>query len=114
MATNTLPPGWTGNDADHHVQVGPWRVEVYRDTAFNPFTRRTERAGGYRWRVCPAYGPPLASSSTIGKPSAAEARREAILAVRVLVGGVVEMLDWLDANPVATPTPPAQAGMENE
>lgn len=104
MATNTLPPGWAGNNAEHHVQIGPWRVEVYRGSEYNPFTRRNERTGSYRWHVCPAYGPPLASSSTIGKPKAAEARGEALTAVHVLVGGIVEMLDWLDANPVAVPT----------
>jgi hypothetical protein len=106
MATNTLPPGWTGNDADHHVTAGSFKIHVTRAATYNPFTRRNERTGGYTWRVCPAYGPPLASSSTIGKPTAAEARKEALTAVRVLVGGVVEMLDWLDANPVAVPTEP--------
>lgn len=102
MATNTLPPGWTGNDAEHHVQVGLWRVEVYRGSEYNPFTRRTERVGGYRWRVIPRVGEALASSSTLGKHTAAEAREEALTAARVLVGGVTEMLDWLDAHPVGT------------
>lgn len=114
MPTNTLPPAWTGNDADHHVTAGPFRIEVSRARTYNPFTRRHERMGDYTWRVCPAYGPALASSATMGKPTAAEARKEALDAVRVLVGATVEMLDWLRMNPghANEPTTPAPTTQE--
>lgn len=112
MPHNTLPPGWTGNDADHHVTAGPFKIHVGRAATYNPFSRRNERAGGYTWLV--RCNGTLATSASLGHPDAAEARKAAVLALRVLVGTAVEMLDWLDAHPVATPTPPAQAGMENE
>ena len=59
---DTLPPGWTGNDSDHHTDIGPFRLHVYRPSAYNPFARRNLRADYYRWHIS------LVSPVGTGKP----------------------------------------------
>ena len=114
MQTNTLPPGWTGNDADHHVTAGPFKIHVSRASTYNPFIRRNERTGGYRWAVtCGAYTKPLAESASLGHPDAKEARKHGIDAVRVLILGANEMIDWLRMHPMTTePTPTQPAALD--
>lgn len=93
--TLTLPPGWTGNDAEHNATVGPLRLTVYRDLRRNPFTRKNERVGPYRWRVRLGFTD-LALSATQGHPDAGNAREAAIGAARVIAMEIAQGCDWLD------------------
>ena len=94
----TLPTGWTGNDAEHNAIVGPLRFTVFRESRRNPFTRRNERVGPYRWRVRLGLTD-LALSATHGHPDAGGAREAVILAARVIAMEIIQGCDWLDRPP---------------
>lgn len=102
---NTLPPGWTGNDAEHNATVGTLRLTVYRDSRRNPFTRRNERVGPYLWRV--RLGTfTMSTSATTGHPDARDARAAAILAARLIAMEIAQGCDWLDRPPAPLTTAP--------
>lgn len=107
----TLPAGWVGNDSDHHADVGNLRIRVYR----KPVGRSVgslraynhSRTGPHFWTVT-LDGRPLHASATTGHADASEARREAILAARVVAREVLRACDWLDRAPVLPPLPEVQ------
>lgn len=100
--SKTLPPGWSGNDADQHAVVGSLRVRVYRRVVgksahgLGPYD--SSRTGPHLWAVT-LDGQQLHASATTGHADAAEARRAAILAARVVAFEIVQACDWLDRPP---------------
>lgn len=100
--SDTLPPGWRGNDADHHAVAGPVRLRVYRDRKYNPFAQQHQRTGGYRWVAALDSSRGGHASATAGEPTADAARKAAILAARVIAYEIAQGCDWLTAPPVAS------------
>ena len=98
----TLPPGWSGNDADHHTQAGPLAIRVYRrvvgacPSGLGGYD--DSRTGPHLW-VVTLSGVTLHGSATTGHTDAGEARHAAILAARVVAMEVVQGCDWLDRPP---------------
>lgn len=102
----TLPPGWAGNDADHHATVGPLGLRVYRGRFYNPFSRRHHRTGPYLWTVT-LGATTLATSASAGHPDGDEARHRVILAARIVAMEITQGCDWLDNPPAALTQPEA-------
>lgn len=72
-----LPPGWTGNDAEHHIDVGGIRVTVYRPTHYNALVRKHQRS---EWAHMRLTFPPRIDTET-GRRASSEARRAALTAL---------------------------------
>ena len=96
---DTLPPGWTGNDSDHHTKVGPITLTIRRERRYNPLTQKHHRVGPYLWSVGTGWAI-TAHSGTAGEPTAKEARAAAILAARVIAAEITQACDWLFTHPV--------------
>lgn len=97
--SNTLPPGWVGNDAEHHRTIGVFRLAVRRGRLNGPFHGPTYRASVLGATV----------GDALGYRTAAAARRAAYLALRVLLLEATQDLDYAAANgdPAASiSTPP--------
>jgi hypothetical protein len=82
VGPKTLPAGWTGNRADHHAQVGPFLVEVYR------IGKRLDR---WRWRVKLGHVLVL-NSDPAGHPTPDEARKVGRGRLRGLAAEVFDAL----------------------
>jgi hypothetical protein len=67
VKATSLPEGWTGNRAHHHLQVSIFQVEVHRTPA-----RR------FRWRVTTLSRVLVVEGDPHGYPDPEEARRAAL------------------------------------
>lgn len=89
----TLPPGWTGNNALHHADVGRLRLTVRR--RIDRHTRGGRHV--YAWSLSLVKSWMVNEAPTELCPTnAADARKAAILAARVIAMEIAQGCDWLD------------------
>jgi len=87
MATNTLPPGWTGNDRQQTCDVGPFRLHAF---------------GGGTWGVSmPAAGPAWFVDGCEWSGAMPGARAAAVAGLRAVLTAVLA-----DSTLTLTPTEP--------
>lgn len=72
-----LPAGWTGNNAVHHTDRGPFRLEVWKGPR-------------YAWRLSVGQAR-VATSDPMGLPDAATARAAVLARLAEIVGEVDEV-----------------------
>lgn len=91
----TLPFGWVGNEANHHRDIGMFRVKVRRHYNHRPPEFRKLDEVWY-WEVWTKQRPnagAFATNLTSGCKSMEDARDEALKAVRAIAHDIIDALD---------------------